>query len=254
MLIYNIHKPVGQTPLETLETLRKKKKITWDKRLTYAGRLDPMAEGVLLILQNASREEKDKILSLNKTYLVEILFGFSTDSFDLLGLPKSKPNILINKSVAENAINSYFKKNSTLLLAVPPYSSVPYKGKPLFEWARKRKIKKINLPKREMFIKNAQMFGIKTLSASQLLKNIVSSINKVRGDFRQKKTVSAWRKLLLSKPDKYSVFKLQITCGSGTYIRSIADDLGKKLKTGAVVYKLKRLSVGKYHQDKSIKL
>ncbi len=87
MKIYNIYKPLGKTPLEALRKLRAKKKISPEHSLTYAGRLDPMASGVLIILQNADQKNKEYFLILGKTYDVEFLFGFSSDSFDLLGLP-----------------------------------------------------------------------------------------------------------------------------------------------------------------------
>ena len=87
MKVYNIYKKVGQTPLEALEVLRKKKKLSLSAKLSYAGRLDPMASGVLLILQGATQTQREKYLSLDKKYRAKILLGFGSDSFDLLGLP-----------------------------------------------------------------------------------------------------------------------------------------------------------------------
>ncbi len=45
----------------------------------------------------------------------------------------------------------------------------------------------------------------------------------------------------------YPYLELSITCSSGTYVRSIAHDLGQMLKTGALVYELKRTSSGPYN-------
>jgi tRNA pseudouridine55 synthase len=48
--------------------------------------------------------------------------------------------------------------------------------------------------------------------------------------------------------------KLLIDCSSGTYIRTIADDLGKKLGTGAYLASLRRTSLGKFKIKKALKL
>ncbi len=251
MQIYNINKPQGQTPLEALETLRKKMRIAPSARLTYAGRLDPMASGVLLILKDATQDEREKFLALDKTYETKILLGISSDSWDLLGLPKKGKTLRLPKAVIIKYLNQYHLMSP---LPVPFYSSVPYCGKPLFEWARAGKIKEKKLPLRQMAIKDIKLEGLAEMSAKNLLKTVESSINKIKGDFRQEKILKTWQKLLVANPDRFQIAKLKISCGSGTYIRSIAHNLGKKLKTGALVYSLKRLSVGKYHLNKSVKL
>jgi len=53
---------------------------------------------------------------------------------------------------------------------------------------------------------------------------------------------------------RFPILKIRIECGSGTYIRSLADDIGKKLKTGAVLTGLIRESVGKYSLKKSLEI
>ncbi len=200
MRIYSVNKKLGQTPLEALEILRKQKKIPTSAKLSYAGRLDPMASGVLLILNGATQAEREKYMALPKVYQAQILFGFSTDSFDLLGLPTpaaipSAPDHLSDEALAklerspnrDQIIKTLTALTGKILLPIPPYSSVPYKGKPLFEWARAGKIKDKDFPKREMKIKNIQLNNLKFISTLKLLKYIQTNVKKVKGDFRQKK-------------------------------------------------------------------
>ncbi len=52
---------------------------------------------------------------------------------------------------------------------------------------------------------------------------------------------------------KYPLIKLEIICGSGTYIRAIARDLGNELKTGGYLKDLIRTAVGKYTIDNAVK-
>lgn len=53
---------------------------------------------------------------------------------------------------------------------------------------------------------------------------------------------------------EYPVIKLKITCGKGVYIRSLARDIGEKLKTGGYMQSLVRTRVGNYTLDKAVKL
>lgn len=63
-------------------------------------------------------------------------------------------------------------------------------------------------------------------------------------------------KIFYIKIIKYNwpILKLKIHCSSGTYIRTIADDLGKKLKCGAHLQELRRTEIGKYKIKKAIEI
>jgi len=63
-------------------------------------------------------------------------------------------------------------------------------------------------------------------------------------------------KIFYIKIIKYNwpILKLKIHCSSGTYIRTIADDLGKELKCGAHLQELRRTEIGKYKIKKAIEI
>ncbi|MDQ3244755.1 MAG: tRNA pseudouridine(55) synthase TruB, partial [bacterium] len=82
---YLLNKKEGETPLEALESFRVKAKIGKEVKMTYAGRLDPMASGLLIILAGEECKNKEKYLRLDKEYNFEVLFGFATDTYDILG-------------------------------------------------------------------------------------------------------------------------------------------------------------------------
>jgi tRNA pseudouridine55 synthase len=52
---------------------------------------------------------------------------------------------------------------------------------------------------------------------------------------------------------KFPFLEIEINCSRGTYIRSIANDLGKKLKTGGILIELERIKIGNFSIDRSIK-
>ena len=59
---YVLNKEIGETPLECMERFRLSKGLDPLLPMTYAGRLDPMAEGVLLVLVGEECKNKDKYL------------------------------------------------------------------------------------------------------------------------------------------------------------------------------------------------
>ena len=76
--IINLYKPSGYTLHQTIENLRKNYPSLQNQKVSYAGRLDPMAEGVLVVLcgnENKNRSQKCD------------LFLFSLDNFNLFQHP-----------------------------------------------------------------------------------------------------------------------------------------------------------------------
>jgi tRNA pseudouridine55 synthase len=51
-----------------------------------------------------------------------------------------------------------------------------------------------------------------------------------------------------------SQFTIQVLCSAGTYIRTLAEDIGRKLKTGAHLAELRRTKAGKFGIDKAVTL
>lgn len=244
--VLNIYKKAGETPLEAINRLRDNGPEYQNEKITYAGRLDPLAEGVLILLAGDAVYEKEKYLKLDKEYEAEILFGFSTDTYDILGLSKINKKIenLKKEKLTEN-LKVFIGANKMLF---PPYSSYKIKGKPLFQWARQGKIKEIEIPKKEREVYEIKLLRFGKIKEKNLLSRINKKIKKVKGDFRQEKILTQWGKILKNNADvEFQTAKIKIKCSSGTYIRSIAHNLGEKLKTGAVLLSLKRTMVGEFN-------
>lgn len=75
--------------------------------LTYVGRLDPLAEGVLIVLEGEEINYKQVFLDLDKTYEFEVVLGIVTDSFDQLGIIYSSNKFLTWKTL------NFDKKNKS---------------------------------------------------------------------------------------------------------------------------------------------
>ena len=64
----------------TLERFRMNNPEHQESKITYAGRLDPMAEGLLILLTDDDVHKKEEFIGLDKIYEVDFVLGVSTDS------------------------------------------------------------------------------------------------------------------------------------------------------------------------------
>ena len=243
-MIQVTYKKLGQTSLEAIEEFRKEYPEYKNTPITFAGRLDPMAEGALLLLIGEDRHKKPEYLKLDKEYVATILLGFETDSHDILGLPTNQDQYLdIRYPDIEKRVE---KLEGEHVLPFPVYSSYKIQGKPLFWWARENKLDEIEIPKKKMKVYSVKIEGIEEIPQKELLQTITKRIGFVKRDLRQEKIKKAWREILKKDAHKHQVVRIRFHTASGTYIRSLAHKLGKELGCGAILLHLERTRVGEY--------
>ena len=260
--VLNLYKQCGETPLECISRFRKNNPGFENISMTYAGRLDPLAEGVLLVLAGEDVYKKDDFLNLNKEYEVEVLFGFETDTFDVLGIPLSfprrresmDPRIRKDDNAggmnAESTLKRFIGKN---IFEYPPYSSKPVNGKPLFSIARSGGLDDIEMPKREVEIFNLEILNWREINSKDLLKDIEKKISEVVGDFRQEIILSKWKEVLGDVDVNFHIAKIKAEVSSGTYMRTLAHEWGKSLGVSALAYHIVRTKVGEFGISQSSK-
>jgi len=240
-----LNKKEGETPLEALERFRAKNKNYKDVKMTYAGRLDPLASGLLLVLAGEETKQKEKYLALTKEYKFSVLFGFATDTYDILG--KVVEVAVVGQDLTTKELEKKIKDNLKFFTGkfqqkYPMYSSKTVAGKPLFTYAREGR--EVESPEHEVSVQSFKFFKIKKISAKKLLENIERRISKVKGDFRQKEILKIWRKQLKGSKKHFFVADFNIKCGSGTYVRNIADSLGERVGAPALALSIKRTKIG----------
>lgn len=241
-----LNKKIGETPLQALEKFRNKNKEYVGVPMTYAGRLDPMASGVLVVLAGEEAKNKEKYLNLDKEYEFEVLFGFATDTYDVLGKVVKSDEAKHERGELSIAILKNLKQfTGKFVQSYPPYSSKTVKGKPLFEYSRNEV--EVEAPTREVEVKKLSLEKLRKISAKKLLENIEKGVGKVDGDFRQEEIIKIWRENLNKDPKaEFFIASCKIKCGSGTYVRGIANSLGENIHIPALAYSIKRTKVGKY--------
>lgn len=187
--ILALWKEKGMTSHDCVFRLRK---ILQMKKIGHGGTLDPDAEGVLPICIGKGVKVIEYLVDSGKTYEGEVTLGFSTTTEDISGeiVAESRMSSMLATSEIDEAMKVFVGE----ITQIPPmYSAVKVNGKRLYEYAREGI--SVSRPKRKVNI----------LSFDRISEPI----------FNEKEGTQS--------------FRFCVECGKGTYIRTLAVDLGKRL-------------------------
>lgn len=207
-----VNKPKGITSHDVVAKVRKALKM---KAVGHAGTLDPMAQGLLIILLGEATKFSNYIMGQDKHYIAEVQLGLKTDTWDAEGesiLESTEYRTDFSKQEILDGVNQLV---GNLSLEVPVYSAVKINGKKLYDYARQGQ--NISTPIREMKFYSAELLN--SSPAVYEHKNI-----------------------------KYKTLRLSVDlkCEKGSYIRSWVNQFGKNLGSAAVMSDLVRHKSGKY--------
>lgn len=222
-----IDKPAGITSHDVVARCRR---ILRTKRIGHTGTLDPFATGVVVILVEKATRLAQFLDKDAKEYEAVARFGFETDTGDRTGELRITNYELRDVSIDEiEAVLPEFR--GEILQTPPMYSAKKVEGKKLYELARKgieieRKAVKVNIYE----------------LSSGLMEN-----GKRKTENEAVKTESA------DLPATFDI-KFKVVCSAGTYIRTLAEDIGKKIGIGAHLAELRRTKAGKFSIENAVTL
>ncbi|WP_275584197.1 tRNA pseudouridine(55) synthase TruB [Mammaliicoccus sp. P-M55] len=194
----------------------KLRKILKTKKVGHTGTLDPEVSGVLPICIGKATRVSDYVMESGKKYKAEVTIGFSTTTEDQTGeLVEQK--IVNEHTWSTEDIRSTLNKLVGEIEQIPPmYSAVKVNGKKLYEYARQNI--EVERPVRKVVINSIEL---------------TSEISYV---------------------DQICKFEIEVECGKGTYIRTLATQVGELLSFPAHMSHLIRLKSGGFSLDQAVKL
>jgi tRNA pseudouridine(55) synthase len=248
MSVIYYHKEYLETLGQMLERFYQEYPEYRSSPVTYAGRLDPLAEGLMILLTDNDVHEKDRYSGAKKIYEVDCVLGLQTDTYDLLGritdIAKQVPDI------SKEELEGVFKQHIGVReIAYPPFSSKPVQGKPLWKWYREGKEDTITIPTHQECIEHIEILTQGSTSISRLLEQQDIILNNIQGDFRQD-ILKRENKRLHSIDNDLPTMRLRLYVHAGTYVRSFVDSLGRHLGCGAVSRHIYRKHIGDYYLTK----
>jgi tRNA pseudouridine55 synthase len=216
--LFVIDKPVGLTSHDVVGRVRH---ILRERRVGHTGTLDPFATGVLLVLAGRATRLAQFLSGEDKEYDAIIRLGYATDTGDRTGAPLSEP-AMRNNDWSQEQIESALASLRGVIDQTPPmYSAKKIGGRKLYELARR-----------------GEEVERKPVSVC------IHEFAPIRRD----------GELMKDNHDGTFDFYVHVNCSSGTYVRTLAEDFGKRLNVGAHLAELRRTRVGKFEISSSITL
>ncbi|MFN3659694.1 MAG: tRNA pseudouridine(55) synthase TruB [Brevinematales bacterium] len=194
-----LKKPSGLSSYDMIRMLQSKIRALKRIKIGHAGTLDPMAEGVLLLLIGEATKLFSFLLEHDKVYEVWIQLGIATDTDDSTG------NVIAtsDRTPSQGDIASVVARFQGKIWQVPPrYSALKIQGKRAYDLARKGEHVAL-----------------------------------------QPRQVDIFEHVLLEYDEKTKVMHTRVHCSSGTYIRSLARDIGEMLGCYGHVVRLVRTQI-----------
>jgi tRNA pseudouridine55 synthase len=217
-----IDKPTGITSHDVVQRVRR---ITGERSVGHLGTLDPMATGVLPLLLGKFTRLAQFFGDADKEYEGLIRFGIATDTYDAEGQPLDSPKLVhFTRPQLESAIAEFVGSIEQL---PPPFSAKKVGGVPAYKLARKGKSPELKAAKVTIhrFILDSSCTGAMSDNA-YYVKDTEAPLE----------------------------MRFQACVSSGTYIRSLAHDLGQALGCGAHLASLRRTRSGEFALDQAIEL
>lgn len=196
--------------LSSNDALQTARRIFSARKAGHGGTLDPLASGLLPIAFGEATKFINEVVESAKTYLAEIRLGQESTTGDAEGdLAPSDHDNRI-PTLTEGEVETALATLRGDIEQLPPmYSALKHQGKPLYAYARAG---------REVTRKPRRV------------------------------TIS---ELVLERPftPGMATLSVRVTCTKGTYIRVLAEDIGRALGCGAYLHGLRRTAVGIFHVD-----
>ncbi len=201
--------------LTSHDVVARVRRILKTKRVGHTGTLDPFATGVMVILVGQATRLAQFFDKDQKEYEALVQFGFETDTGDCTGSPKSK--VQSPKSINVEDIERVLPRFRGLIEQVPPmYSAKKVEGKKLYELARKG----VEIERKAIAV---SIYELEVISDAELC-------------------------------TPQSTIRIRVVCSAGTYIRTLAEDIGRSVGVGAHLAELRRTRAGRFNITRAVTL
>lgn len=200
--------------------LQQAKRLFFAKRAGHTGSLDPLATGVLPICFGEATKFSQYLLDADKRYLSTFRLGVKTETSDCEGKIVSEQSA---DHITEAMIAACLPEFRGCIRQTPSiYSALKYQGKPLYQWAREG----ADLPaearkEREITVYEYDLIAFRSADQCE---------------------------------SAYPEVDVSVFCSKGTYIRTLAEDLGERLGVGAHVIRLHRQAAGPFDDTRAVSL
>lgn len=215
--ILNIDKPLGWTSADVVRKVKfALQRAGWRKlKVGHAGTLDPLATGVLLVCLGRATKRVEELQSGRKEYVAEVTFGGTTPSYDLEhAVDQLHPWEHITRADIEAALTAL---SGERLQTPPIYSAKKIEGARAYEHAREGN--EVQMRQALINIYNMELLSWEDGSDETMPRAVI-----------------------------------RVECSKGTYIRSLAHELGQAVGSGAHLSGLRRTRSGDFSAAEALSM
>jgi len=212
-----VDKPAGMTSHDVVASVRK---LAGTRRVGHTGTLDPFATGVLVVLVDKATRLMQFLSASEKEYEAVIRLGYATDTGDITGRPlPTNATAPAAERLAKQEIEAAIASLRGEIEQVPPmYSAKKFQGRKLYELARRG----------QQIERQAALVKVRAFEAMEK-GGVFTKLN----------------------DDGTCDLTVRVVCSAGTYVRTLADDLGKRLGIGAHLAELRRTCAGHFKMEQA---
>lgn len=215
-------------------------------KIGHAGTLDPLASGLLLVCIGKATKSIPQLQDGDKVYTGTMVFGATTPCFDLeRPIDRYYPYEHITRELLDEKVHQF---TGTILQVPPMFSAVKIDGQRAYEYARTDD-PTVTIQPKPVEVCSFEITAFREATGEKSITDIsgTTSATSVTCDAR-----NLYKNPLGTVPPHLPQADFRIHCGKGTYIRSLARDLGEALGSGAFLSSLRREQVGTYSVSDAI--
>ncbi len=238
-IVIPIDKPRQWTSFQAVNKIKAVVRNTYGLKkfkIGHAGTLDPLATGLLLVCVGKATKTIPQLQDGDKVYTGTLVLGATTPCYDLeRPVDQYYPYEHITQQLVEETARQFV---GTIMQVPPMFSAVKINGQRAYEYARQDNPTATIQPKSV----NVYSFEITAFRKGASISSS-SSTTSINSPTRNK---NLYQNPLGEIPAHLPQADFRVHCGKGTYIRSLARDLGLALGGGAFLSALRRESIGDY--------
>ncbi len=213
-------------------------------KIGHAGTLDPLATGLLLVCLGKATKTIPTLQDGDKVYTGTMVLGATTPCYDLeRPIDQYYPYEHITQQIAEETAKQF---TGTIQQVPPMFSAVKIDGQRAYEYAR------LDDPTATIQPKPVSIYSFEITAFRPGTQN--TQIIQNTPNIQNTPTKNLYQNPLGEVPPHLPQLDFRIHCGKGTYIRSLARDLGLALGSGAFLSALRRENIGHYSVTNALQL
>lgn len=248
-MIYKIWKPYGITSVQFVKEFQK---LVNCEKATCTGRLDPLAQGEMIILTDTDTKKMSGYLKKDKTYTFDMIIGIDSESHDCLSRImnvscESKLNKMDNRYIISKIHEFIVRYRKQKYPLVSSFVTEQYSNKKPLWWFYKNGYKDVILPEKDIVINNYNVFSVCKKTGKELSHTFMNRIEQIKNkklqeDFSSEETIFQWKNFK-DKDTNFLVVSMEMNVCSGFYIRRFCHDFGKYINSYGIALDITRTNI-----------